>query len=259
MAEPRPLLILGGTAEAAALAARLDEDPRLAVTTSLAGRTKRPAQLAGAVRVGGFGGPAGLAAHLHRESISLLVDATHPFAATISENAALACARGGVPRLQLVRPAWRAQAGDDWSTVESLEAAAALLPALGQRVFLTIGRQELAAFEALAKLWFLVRMIERPETPLPLARHELLLGRGPFGLEDEVALLRHHRIEAMVAKNSGGEATYAKIAAARQLGLPVVMIARPAAPAGPQVGSVEAAVAWVESQLAAPADPLPAS
>ncbi len=259
MAEPARLLILGGTTEAAALAARLDGDPRLAVTSSLAGRTQKPAALPGAVRVGGFGGPEGLEAHLAQQGISVVIDATHPFAATISEHAALACKRRGVPRLQLVRPAWQPQPGDDWREVATLEEAAALLPGLGRRVFLTIGRQEVGAFEALGEHWFLVRMIDAPAQPLPLARCELLLERGPFDRAAETALLRRHRIDALVAKNSGGAATYAKIAAARALGLPVVMVRRPEAPPGPQAPDVEQALAWLEAHLAERAAALPAS
>lgn len=259
MAEPTHVLILGGTGEAAALAARLAEDPRLAVTTSLAGRTRAPAALAGAVRIGGFGGPEGLAAHIARERVAMVVDATHPFAAVISENAAQACKHSGTPRLQLVRPAWQAQPDDDWRVVATLEEATELLPSLGQRIFLTIGRQEVGAFEDLTEHWFLVRMIEPPETPLPLAQHQLLLGRGPFDETAEMALLRTHEIDALVAKNSGGEATYAKIAAARTLGLPVVMIARPEPPAGAQVTRIEDALAWIETRLAERTEAVPAS
>ena len=250
MAEPAKVLILGGTGEAAALAARLAADPRLAVTTSLAGRTKAPATLPGAVRCGGFGGAEGLASHLEAERVDLLIDATHPFAAQISEHAAEACVATGTPRLQLVRPAWQPREGDDWRHAASLESAAALLDGLGQRIFLTIGRQELAPFAGLRQHWFMVRMIDPPETPPPLDRFELLLARGPFDEAEEVALLQRHGIEALVAKNSGGAATYAKIAAARTLALPVVMVARPPAPPGEQVADVEAALAWIEARIA---------
>ena len=259
MAEPARLLILGGTTEAAALAVRLDGDPRLAVTSSLAGRTQKPAALPGAVRIGGFGGLEGLEAHLAQQGIGFVIDATHPFAATISRHAALACKRRGVPRLQLVRPAWQPRSGDDWREVATLEDAAALLPDLGRRVFLTIGRQEVGAFAGLTDLWFLARMIDAPEQPLPLAQSTLLLERGPFDEASETALLRRHRIDALVAKNSGGAATYAKIAAARALGLPVLMVSRPEAPPGPQAPDVEQAVDWLEAHLAERAAALPAS
>ncbi|MCH8036524.1 MAG: cobalt-precorrin-6A reductase, partial [Proteobacteria bacterium] len=180
----------------------------------------------------------------------LLVDATHPFAARISRNAAQACAAAGVPRLVLTRSPWTARDGDRWTPVPDAEAAAAALPGLGARVFLTIGRQELAAFAGLDDIWFLVRLVEPPEDPLPLHDCHLVLGRGPFSLERETALLRAHGIEAVVSKNSGGAGTYAKIEAARALDLPVVMVARPARPEGETVETVAAALAWLERRLA---------
>ena len=246
--EPRRLLILGGTGEAAALARRLADDPRLDVTTSLAGRTRDPAALTGAVRVGGFGGPEGLADYLRQAAIDLLIDASHPYAAAISRHAADACSATGVPRLQLVRPAWQPQAGDDWREVPDMAAAAATVPGLGHRVFLTVGRQELAAFAGLAETWFLVRSIE-PPAACPLPAYEAILGRGPFDTDEEAALLRDRAIDLLVSKNSGGEATYPKIAAARRLGLPVVMVARPDAPAGRRVANVDDAAIWVEERL----------
>ena len=251
---PKKVLILGGTAEAAALARVLAEDARVAVTTSLAGRTRAPAELSGAVRRGGFGGAQALADYLEARAVDLLVDATHPFAARISRNAAQACAAAGVPRLVLTRAPWTAREGDRWTPVPDAEAAAAALsglgPGLGARVFLTIGRQELAAFAALDAVWFLVRLVEPPEDPLPLHDCHLVLGRGPFSLERETALLRTHGIEAVVSKNSGGADTYAKIEAARALDLPVVMVARPARPEGETVETVAAALAWIERRLA---------
>ncbi len=245
MAEARRLLILGGTREALDLARRATADPRLHVITSLAGRTRAPAAVPGALRVGGFGGPGGLARYLREAAIDLVIDATHPFAATMARNAAEACAATRVLRLKLLRPLWRAAEGDHWIEVPDSAAAAAQLPDLAKRVFLTSGRRELAAFAALAETWFLVRLIEPPEGPLPLARHRLILARGPFAEDDETALLTEHRIEAVVAKNSGGALTYAKIAAARALALPVVMVQRPEAPGGETVESVEAAAAWL--------------
>ena len=250
MAEQVKVLILGGTAEAAALARALAEDARVAATTSLAGRTRAPGELPGAVRRGGFGGAQALADYLRQEGIDLLVDATHPFAARIGRNAAQACAAAGVPRLVLTRPPWTAREGDRWIPVPDAEAAAAALSGLGRRVFLTIGRQELAAFTGLTDIWFLVRLVEPPEQPIPLDDFHLVLGRGPFSLAQETALLRAQGIEAVVSKNSGGPSTYAKIEAARALGLPVVMVARPAPPAGETVESVAAALAWIERRLA---------
>ncbi len=249
MAEPTRVLILGGTAEAAGLARALAEDGRVATITSLAGRTRAPAAVPGAVRVGGFGGPEALAEYLRCEKIGLVVDATHPFAARISRNAARACATAGVPRLLLARPPWTAQAGDTWVPAADAQAAAAALPGLGRRAFLAIGRQELAAFAGLTELWFLVRLVETPETPPPLADYHLVLGRGPFAETREIDLLREHGIEVVVSKNSGGAGAAAKIAAARALELPVVMIERPPAPASETAESVEAARAWIETRL----------
>ncbi|MHA1568466.1 MAG: cobalt-precorrin-6A reductase [Alphaproteobacteria bacterium] len=249
MGEPTRVLILGGTAEAAGLARVLAGDARVAAITSLAGRTRAPAAVPGAVRVGGFGGPEALADYLGREGIDLVVDATHPFAARISRNAARACDLAKVPRLLLARPPWTPQAGDTWVPVPDTEAAAATLPDLGRRVFLAIGRQELAAFAESAGLWFLVRLVEEPETPPPLADHHLVLGRGPFAVEKEIDLLREHRIDVVVSKNSGGAGAAAKIAAARALKLPVVMIERPPAPDSETAESVEAARAWIDTRI----------
>ncbi len=246
---PTRVLILGGTAEAAALARALAEDARVAATTSLAGRTRAPAELPGAVRRGGFGGAQALADYLAARAVDLLVDATHPFAARISRNAVQACAAGGVPRLVLTRAPWTAREGDRWTPVPDAQAAAAALPGLGARVFLTIGRQELAAFAGLDTVWFLVRLVEPPEDPILFEDFRLVLGRGPCSLEQETALLRAHGIDVVVSKNRGGPGTYAKIEAARAFGLPVVMVERPALPEGEIVESVAAALAWIERRL----------
>jgi precorrin-6A/cobalt-precorrin-6A reductase len=245
MGERTRILILGGTAEAAGLARALSGEPGVAAITSLAGRTRAPAALPGEVRVGGFGGPEALAGYLQDEAIDLVIDATHPFAAQISRNAAQACEAAGLPRLLLARPPWSPQAGDNWIPAANAEAAAAALPRLGRRVFLAIGRQELAAFSGMAGLWFLVRLVEAPDAPPPLAEHHLVLGRGPFAIEQELALLREHEIEVVVSKNSGGAGASAKIAAARELGLPVVMIERPSVPESETAETVEAACAWI--------------
>jgi precorrin-6A/cobalt-precorrin-6A reductase len=243
----RRLLILGGTAEARALAAAAATDPHLSVITSLAGRTQAPAALAGAVRVGGFGGPEGLARYLAEAQIDLVIDATHPFAAQISRNATVACASAGVPRLLLQRPPWQAQAGDRWTVVPDTTQAADVVATLGQRVFLALGRQDLAPFAALRDRWFLLRLVDPPSQPPPLPACDVVIARGPFAEVDEIALLKRHRIDLLVSKNSGGDATYAKLAAARALGLPVVMIARPPMPPGESVETVEAALAWLRS------------
>ncbi|MFQ5467021.1 MAG: cobalt-precorrin-6A reductase [Kiloniellaceae bacterium] len=249
MAEPLRVLILGGTGEAVALANRLASTPGLAVTTSLAGRTRAPAAVPGAVRRGGFGGPEGLADYLRARGIGAVVDATHPYAARMSANAAAACGDAGVPRLMLRRPPWRPGPGDRWIDAVDGAAAAAALPAHGARVFLAIGRDGLAPFAARADTWFLVRLIDPPAAALSLARCAVICGRGPFAVDDEIALLRAHRIDAVVSKNSGGTATHGKIEAARRLGLPVVMIARPPPTPGDSVATVDAAVAWVVDRV----------
>ena len=251
-ASPDRVLILGGSAEAAALAGRLADDARFEVVSSLAGATRRPAPLAGRVTVGGFGGARGLARFLRAERIDRLVDATHPFAARISANAAEAAAEAGVALIRLSRPPWRALPGDSWIEVADAAEAARKLPGLAARVFLGLGRKELAAFAGLSGIWFLVRMIEAPETPIPLKNFELVLGRGPFALDDEAALFSSRRIEALVSRNSGGSATYAKIEAARRLRLPVLMLRRPREPEGvATVDSVDAVLAWLGADVPA--------
>jgi len=246
------LLILGGTTEATALAHALDGDPRLAVVTSLAGRTRSPVLPPGEARIGGFGGVEGLATYLGEAHIDLVIDATHPFAATISGNAAAACAQAGVPRAMLVRPAWERQAGDDWRMVDTMEAAATALLDGIHRVFLTIGRQELAPFARVTESWFLIRTIDQPEPMPAIHHHRLILARGPFALENEFALLREERIDRIVAKHSGGAATYAKLAAARQLGIPVILLKRPSPPDGTILPSVAAAIGWVGDHAGSP-------
>lgn len=241
----RHLLILGGTAEAAALARALAG--RLQVTTALAGRTEHPAPLPGAVRIGGFGGADGLADWLEKNEVDLVIDATHPFAAVISANAASACTRLGLPRLRLQRPAWRRDPRDRWAELETAEAAARALERLGGRAFVTIGVQELAAFQRLHGVWLLIRLIARPPAGLDLGPHQVILSRGPFNLAEERLLLQRHRITILVTKASGGAATEAKLIAAREADLPVIMIRRPPPPPGPITDSVEAAQAWVES------------
>lgn len=249
MTEPVRVLVLGGTSEARELVAHLSGVPGLVAIASLAGRTREPLALATTTRVGGFGGVAGLTRYLRDEGIAALIDATHPFAAQISHHAAEAAAAVGLPRLMLVRPAWEPVAGDRWQPVANHAAAAAQVPDLGQRIFLSIGRQELAAFAPLQNLWFLMRAIDPPAPELPLPPGELLLQRGPFALDEERSLLQRYGIEAVVSKNSGGAATYAKIAAARELQLPVVMVQRPPLPVGEQVASAAAAIAWLQQQL----------
>lgn len=239
------VLILGGTAEARALAAALDGDPQVRVVSSLAGRVTNPRLPVGEVREGGFGGPEGLADWLTGHGIDALVDATHPFAGRMSASAAEAAAVTGVPLLVLRRPGWREEEGDSWHWVESLPAAAALLPSLGRRVFLTTGRRSLPVFAPHPELWFLARSVDPPEPPIP-AGVEVLLARGPYTVEGERALIGEHRLDVLVTKDSGGSMTTAKLVAARELGVPVVMVRRPPPPAGVRLAdSVEAAVEWV--------------
>jgi precorrin-6A/cobalt-precorrin-6A reductase len=225
------VLILGGTAEARELAAALTARPGVRATTSLAGRVSRPGALTGEVRVGGFGGAQGLAAWIREQHVDALVDATHPFAESITANAARAAADTGVPAVVLRRPGWLPGPEDRWHQVTSLTAAANLLPRLGTRVFLTTGRMGLATFAHLTELHFVVRSVELPEPPMP-PHTEVLLARGPFTVADETALLGEHCIDVLVTKDSGGEATAAKLTAARQLALPVVLVTRPPLPEG---------------------------
>jgi precorrin-6A/cobalt-precorrin-6A reductase len=234
------ILILGGTTEARRLAARLDDHE---VITSLAGRTRKPAAPAGEMRVGGFGGADGLAAYLREAGIEKVIDATHPFAAEISANAVAACEQAGMPRLALVRPPWRPEPGDNWSEVADANAAAEALDGYA-RAFLAVGRQGLAPFARCRGIAFVVRVVEAADT-LPLANATVVIGRGPFALADEQALLAEHAIEVVVAKNAGGDR--AKLDAARQAGTPVILIARPAPPPEPRVERVEEAVAWVRA------------
>jgi precorrin-6A/cobalt-precorrin-6A reductase len=206
---------------------------------------------AGEVRVGGFGGPGGLADYLRAERVEVVVDATHPFAARMSANAARACASAGVPLVVLRRPGFEQRPGDDWRRVPSLDAAADLLPALAERVLLTTGRQGLSHFAHLTSLWFLVRCVDPPEAPLP-ARLEVILDRGPFTVEGEIELMRRHDIGVLVTKDSGGAMTAAKLEAARALGIPVVVVDRPPVTPGVAVlPSVEDVAARLPGLLAA--------
>ncbi|MFI1356468.1 cobalt-precorrin-6A reductase [Streptomyces sp. NPDC020898] len=253
------VLILGGTTEARRLAELLHGTPGLELTSSLAGRVAGPRLPPGEVRLGGFGGAEGLAEWLREHAVDVFVDATHPFAGTIGFHAARAAAEAGVPLLALRRPGWVPVAGDVWHEAGSLEEAALLLPALGRRVFLTTGRMGLAAFAALDDLWFLVRSVDAPvdspEAPHP-ARMEVLLDRGPFTLDGERELLRRHRIDVVVTKDSGGTATAPKLTAAREAGLPVVMVRRPPVPEGVLVAAdPEEAARWVGERLGGSAFP----
>ena len=240
------LLILGGSGEAAALARALDGDARYDVTLSLAGRTSEPVKLPGTIRTGGFGGAEGLSRTLHDEKFDAVIDATHPFADQIKANAIEASRLTGVPLLAIRRPSWTPVDGDNWILVEDLEGAAVALGETAKRVFLTTGRDELRPFAKASQHFYLLRSVEAPARDELPAHVELITARGPFRLVDELALLKQHAIDIVVTKNSGGEATYAKLAAARALGLPVVMVRRPMLPEAPSVEIVVEALQWLE-------------
>ena len=236
---PQTILLLGGTAAAYALAERLVREKfarRVRILTSLSGATKTPRLPAGEVRFGGFGGPEGLADFLRQENVSLLVDATHPFAEQISRNAALASAATEVPLLRLERPPWVPEPEDRWISVLNLAAATAWLREHPHTVFLTTGIRELDAFQDCPGSRFVIRTIPPQAT--------FVQARGPFSVEAELQLLRDHNITLLVTKNSGGTATIPKLHAARQLGLPVLMIERPELPPVETVPDVASAMQW---------------
>ena len=249
------VLLLGGTGEARRLADLLAAEPDLEVVSSLAGRTDDAVLPAGAVRQGGFGGVEGLVAWLTAHEVDAVVDATHPFAATMTAHAAAACGELGTPLLVLRRAGWSPSAGDRWHRVPSAAEAARLLPSLGTRAFLTIGRQGLDAFAPSARasapsapagdgVWMLARCVD-PPSPVP-AWCELLLDRGPYTVDGELELLRKWQIDVLVTKDSGGDMTSAKLTAARELGVPVVIIERPPLPVGVTVVSqVDQVAQWL--------------
>ena len=246
---PTKVLVLGGTGEGRELANRLTERG-VPVVSSLAGRVSAPRLPRGEVRVGGFGGPDGIAKYLAAEQVSAVVDATHPFAARITGNAVAATSRTGTPLLLLRRPPWTPAAGDQWITVADLPSAATALTNFDAeaRVLLTVGRQGVHAFAELPQQFWL-RAVDPPEGPLP-ARLEVILDRGPFHLASERVLLKDLSIDVLVTKNSGGPMTAAKLVAARERGLPVIVVDRPPLPADVQVVSdVPAALDWVRENV----------
>ena len=240
------VLILGGTTEASAIAAALADDARIRPVLSLAGRTRAPVLPAVPARRGGFGGVDGLAAYLRTHDVAALIDATHPFAVQISRNAAAAAAIAGVPLLTVLRPAWTPRPGDRWTEVADMPAAAQALGVEPRRVFLTVGQQELAPFAMMLWHSYLVRSVEPPDPALLPPASRYLTARGPFQEDDEHRLLQQERIEILVTKNSGGAATAPKLAAARALGVQVVMVARPAPPTSETVPNAAAALAWLD-------------
>lgn len=238
------VLLLGGTTEARELAELLAADPTIEVTTALAGRTTTPHHPPGELRIGGFGGPDGLAAWLAGNRIDAVVDATHPYATRITDNAVTATRHTGRPLLLLRRPSWDAQQGDRWHRAATLDEVVELLPSLGRRVFLTTGRTDLTVPRALPDLWFLLRSVDPPTGPPPNVT--AIHGAGPFTAADELALLRRHRIDVLVTRDSGGPRT--KLDAARGHGIPVLLLRRPASPPDlPVAETVHEAAAWLAS------------
>lgn len=242
------ILILGGTAEAAELARIiLRHYPSRRIVTSLAGRTHPQPLIPGEVRVGGFGGAAGLAAWMTANGVRALVDATHPFARNMADNARRAASATAIPMIKLARASWTPQADDRWIMAADGGAAAARLGGLGRRPFLTVGRQGLVPFLADPVPWALVRVLDREPPPAP--GWEVTVGKGPFEEADEMRLMLEHGIDVLVTKASGGSATSAKLAAARRLRMPVLMIARPEDPLSPQVAGSAEAIAWLDGVL----------
>jgi precorrin-6A/cobalt-precorrin-6A reductase len=246
------LLILGGTTEASTLARRIASRRDLIPTLSFAGRTRNPVPPPIPFRIGGFGGIVGLCSYLVETKTDAVIDATHPFAAQISRNAAAACGTLAMPLARLTRPEWRSQDGDRWTGVSDVDAAIRALGDHARRVFLTIGGLQLAAFAAAPHHDYVVRTIDPPDAIRALPSHRLILARGPFSIGDEIGLMRDERIDVLVSKNSGGAATGAKIAAARELGVGVIMIERPAAEDVATFDTVDAVLDWIEAHRPAP-------
>ncbi|MDP8968846.1 MAG: cobalt-precorrin-6A reductase [Actinomycetota bacterium] len=239
------VLVLGGTGEARAIAAALDVAPGVRVISTLAGRIADPRLPAGELRVGGFGGPDGLAAYIEANAVDAVVDATHPFAERMSWSAFEACSQTATKLLRLQRPPFARDPAIDWREARSLEEAAGLLPHAGRRVFLTTGRQGLAAFAHVTEAFFLIRCVDPPDPAALPPDRAVLLGRGPFTLEGELALIDGHALDVLITKDSGGEMTQAKLAAARRRGLPVIVVARPPRPETQTVQTVQEALAWL--------------
>lgn len=238
------LLILGGTTEATALARRVAE-AGIAGTVSFAGRVERPVRQPLPQRVGGFGGVEGLVEYLETHRITHVIDATHPFAAQMSRNAIMACEQADIPLVALTRPAWTEEAGDRWQRVSDTTGAVAALGGPRKRVMLAIGRMHLADFAPNPQHFYLLRLVDPPKGPLPLPETEAIIARGPYSAEADAALMERYGIEIVVSKNAGGTGAYAKIEAARRLGLPVIMIDRPAIPPRQEVATPQEVMDWL--------------
>jgi precorrin-6A/cobalt-precorrin-6A reductase len=246
------VLILGGSREASLLAQRLSKDVTIKPVLSLAGRTENPVLPPIPFRIGGFGGADGLRDYLAAERIDAVIDATHPFAVGISENARIACRHARVPLVAFTRPAWEQQAGDRWIAVDDVDAAVAALGDRPRRIFLTHGALQLSAFARSPQHTYLVRAIDRPADIMALPRHRLVLARGPFAKDAEVQLMQEERIDIVVSKNSGGSSTYAKIEAARDLGIAVVMLRRPRTDDIAALFDVDAVMTWLGTHRPVP-------
>lgn len=238
------LLILGGTTEATALGAAV-ATAGFKGAVSFAGRVARPKRQPLPQRVGGFGGVEGLRAYLRDHRVTHVVDATHPFAAQMSRNAIAACAGENVPLIALTRAPWVAQPDDSWTHVADIAGAVAALDHRAARVMLAVGRMHLEDFAPNPQHFYLLRLVDRPSHAMPFPDHHVLVSRGPFTAQDDLALMRDHRIDLLVSKNAGGTGAYAKIEAARALQLPVIMIDRPAIPNRTEAYRVEDVMAWL--------------
>ncbi|MBK1637078.1 cobalt-precorrin-6A reductase [Rhodovulum adriaticum] len=238
------LLILGGTTEASALA-RVVAGRDIPAVLSYAGRVDRPKPQPIPTRSGGFGGVAGLRAWLRDNAVTHVVDATHPFAAQMSRNAADACAAEGVPLIALTRPAWDEQPDDRWQRVADIPAAVDALAGPARRVMLAVGRMHLDAFAAQPQHFYLLRLVDAPDAPPPLPDHVAVISRGPFTQAGDRALMQEHAIDLVVSKNAGGTGARAKIDAARALNLPVLMIDRPALPVRPECATPDQVLDWL--------------
>ena len=244
---PLKILVLGGTTEANALAELIAGDDRFSGIVSLAGVTRSPKPSPLATRVGGYGGQPGLRQYLERERVDLLIDATHPFAAIISGNAAAAAQQAGVPHIAILRPAWTEAPGDDWRRVPDMPAAATALGDHPRNVFLTVGRKDLAPFQAHPQHTYVIRSVDPPPGNLLPPDAVVIAARGPFEIDDETALLRDRQIDFLVTKNSGGAATAAKLDAARALRVPVILVDRPPPPAN-TAATVDEVWRWLEAR-----------
>ena len=240
------ILLLGGSSEAFQLADHLHDHPEISLMSSLAGRTSLPRKPKGAYRTGGFGGQEGLATYLQTNQIHALIDATHPFAETMSSNAHQAATQTGTPHIQLTRPPWTQDPNDIWIEANTVKDAAQKTPNGLSPIFLTIGRGDLTAFLSHRETTFLTRTIEKPKKGEHLPDNfSFIYGKGPFSYEDEMQLIKTHKIKAIVSKNSGGDQAFAKIKVARALKIPVIMIKRPAAPKGPLAETTDQVLSWL--------------